>query len=196
MAPVPAAWAACDPGESYIDVAYHGFAVAASAEPDDYKYVGAIHDKLICYGIAQMKGEGDLEKSQASEKNQAYDSVRQAASGAAAAVADFRPNRELVSLSYAVPVVVTTHPLLVAHLDEDNDISVQVTGSGCLNVRPAGHDDALLVHVVHEDALSGFIEVCRETANSFERVPLHANPIERARRLAARVGRRILRRSR
>ena len=63
-------WAACDPGESYIDVAYHGFAVAASAEPDDYKYVGAIHDKLICYGIAQMKGEGDLEKSQASEKNQ------------------------------------------------------------------------------------------------------------------------------
>ena len=137
MAPVPAAWAACDPGESYIDVAYHGFAVAASAEPDDYKYVGAIHDKLICYGIAQMKGEGDLEKSQASEKNQAYDSVRQAASGAAAAVADFRPNRELVSLSYAVPVVVTTHPLLVAHLDGNNDISVQVTGSGCLNVRPS-----------------------------------------------------------
>jgi len=110
-----------DPDDTYIDVAHYGFAVAASAEPDDGKFVVTIHDKLIelgvplfegpaplCYGIVQMKRDSDT------DKNEAYDSVRQAASGAAATVSDFRPNREPVSLAYSVPVVVTTHPLFMA----------------------------------------------------------------------------------
>lgn len=188
--------------QEYIDLIFYGLAVAASSEPDDPSLVGALHDQLAklgaplfegpnpaCFGITQMKGRGRGQG--ANEKDEAYDAVRQAASGAAAAVRDLKPDVEPPGFNYAVPVVVTTHPLFIARLDEAGLPTVERTLSGSLHIRPAGSADSLLVHVVHEDGLDDFIDVCHITARAFETAELDDSyvrrPVRRLKRLARRL---------
>ena len=85
------------------------------------------------------------------DRNEAYDAVRQAASGAAAAVVGQRPSREPLNLAYSVPLVVTTHPLVSASLNETGAIEVSPINSGCVLVRPDGYDDTILVHDPFQD---------------------------------------------
>ncbi|GAA4875612.1 hypothetical protein [Actinomycetospora straminea] len=193
--------------QEYIEVGYYNFAVSASAEPDDDRLVGSVHDQILghgaplfegptpaCYGIVQMKGRPNS-ADKGDERNEAYDAVRQAASGAVGALRDLKPSTEPPSLHYAVPVVVTTHPLYISSLDAEGEVVVEPTDSGCLLVRPAGSADSILVHVLHESGLERWADLCEETASAFEGVELHDGRVLRPARKARRLVRRIAGRS-
>lgn len=121
------------------------------------RYIGKPYPALMkktsegCYAIKQKAA------TEKNAKDQAFEATRQVVSSAYALHGREYSDTEPSLSSFTFALVVTTSPLFVAKLDENNEISVTATDREMVLVPLPHGSRSIQVHVVNESALHDFM---------------------------------------